>query len=69
MAALSMDINPGDEIIVSPFNYGVANAFAMFGAKLVFVDIEPNTMNINLRPLGEPSRPRPRQSLRCITGV
>ena len=49
MAAISMDIKPGDEIIVSPFNYvGVANAFAMFGAKLVFVDIEPNTMNINL---------------------
>ena len=49
MAALSMDVNPGDEIIVSPFNYvGVANAFAMFGAKLVFVDIEPNTMNIDL---------------------
>ena len=50
MAALSMDINPGDEIIVSPFNYvGVANAFAMFGAKLVFVDIEPKTMNIDLK--------------------
>ena len=49
MAALSMDIQSGDEIIVSPFNYvGVANAFAMFGAKLVFVDIEPNTMNIDL---------------------
>ena len=59
MAALSMDIQSGDEIIVSPFNYvGVANAFAMFGAKLVFVDIEPNTMNIDLEAARQAITPK-----------
>ena len=48
LAALSIDIRPGDEIILSPYNYvGVANAFANYGAKLVFVDVDPATMNID----------------------
>lgn len=48
MAALSMDFEPGDEIILSPFTYvGVGNAFTIFGAKLVYVDIHPENMNIN----------------------
>ena len=52
LAALSIDIRPGDEIILSPYNYvGVANAFANYGAKLVFVDVDPATMNIDARAI------------------
>jgi dTDP-4-amino-4,6-dideoxygalactose transaminase len=48
MAALSMNLQPDDEIILSPFTYvGVGNAFANYGAKLVFVDVHPENMNIN----------------------
>ncbi len=48
MAALSINIVAGDEVILSPFTYvGVGNAFAIFGAKLVYVDLHPENMNIN----------------------
>jgi dTDP-4-amino-4,6-dideoxygalactose transaminase len=48
LIALSMNLKEGDEIILSPYNYvGVGNAFANYGAKLVFVDIDAQTMNIN----------------------
>lgn len=46
--ALSMDLQPGDEIILPSFTYAAtANAFARQGAKLVFVDIEKDTLNID----------------------
>lgn len=48
MAALLIDINPGDEIIMSPYTFvSTANAFVLRGAKIVFVDIRPDTMNID----------------------
>src|SRR5690349_19515469 len=48
MAALLMDIHPGDEVIMSSFTFtSTANAFAIRGAKIVFVDIRPDTMNID----------------------
>ena len=48
MAALLCDIRPGDEVILPSYTFSsTANAFVLFGAKLVFVDIRPDTMNIN----------------------
>lgn len=48
LIALGLDLQIGDEIILSPYTYvGVANAFANYGARLVFVDILPGTMNID----------------------
>ena len=48
MAALLSDIQPGDEVILPSYTFvSTANAFALRGAKLVFVDIRPDTMNID----------------------
>jgi UDP-2-acetamido-2-deoxy-ribo-hexuluronate aminotransferase len=48
LAMLAMDIQPGDEIITTPFTW-VSNAetIALLKAKPVFVDIEPDTFNID----------------------
>lgn len=48
MAALLLNIQPGDEVIMPSFTYvSTANAFALRGAEIVFVDINPETMNID----------------------
>ncbi|HHL2561600.1 TPA: dTDP-4-amino-4,6-dideoxygalactose transaminase [Yersinia enterocolitica] len=48
MAALLLDIQPGDEVIMPSFTFvSTANAFVLRGAKMVFVDIRPDTMNID----------------------
>jgi dTDP-4-amino-4,6-dideoxygalactose transaminase len=48
MAALLCDIKPEDEVIMSSYTFvSTANAFVLRGAKIVFVDIRPDTMNIN----------------------
>lgn len=48
MAALMADIKEGDEVILPSYTFvSTANAFVMRGAKLVFVDIRPDTMNID----------------------
>lgn len=48
MAALLCGIQPGDEVILPSFTFSsTANAFVLAGAKLVFVDIRPDTMNID----------------------
>jgi len=48
MAALLCDIEDGDEIIMPSFTFvSTANAFILRGAKIVFVDIRPDTMNID----------------------
>lgn len=48
MAALLIDIQPGDEVIMPSYTFvSTANAFVLRGAKIVFVDIRPDTMNIN----------------------
>ncbi|MGW9570237.1 dTDP-4-amino-4,6-dideoxygalactose transaminase [Paenibacillus terrae] len=48
MAAILLDIQQGDEIIMPSYTFvSTANAFALRGAKIVFVDIRPDTMNIN----------------------
>jgi dTDP-4-amino-4,6-dideoxygalactose transaminase len=48
MAAMLCDIKPGDEIIMPSFTFvSTANAFVLRGAKIVFVDIRPDTMNLD----------------------
>lgn len=48
MAALLCQIQPDDEIILPSYTFvSTANAFVLRGAKLVFVDIRPDTMNID----------------------
>ncbi|MDH4562757.1 dTDP-4-amino-4,6-dideoxygalactose transaminase [Pseudomonas sp. BN411] len=48
MAALLIDVQAGDEIIMPSYTFvSTANAFVMRGAKIVFVDIRPDTMNID----------------------
>lgn len=48
MAALLCGIKPGDEVILPSFTFSsTATAFVLVGAKLVFVDIRPDTMNID----------------------
>lgn len=48
MAALLLDIQRGDEVIVPSFSCAsTANAFALRGARLVFADIRQDTLNIN----------------------
>src|ERR1700693_6173941 len=48
MAALLLDCGPEDEVIVPSFTFvSTANAFALRGARLVFADICPDTLNID----------------------
>ena len=48
MAALLADIGPGDEIIIPSYTFvSTANAFALRGGVPVFVDIRPDTLNID----------------------
>src|SRR5574343_1638558 len=48
MAALLIDIQPGDEVIMPSYTFvSTANAFVLRGAKIVFVDIRPDTMNLD----------------------
>jgi dTDP-4-amino-4,6-dideoxygalactose transaminase len=48
MAGLILDIGPGDEVIVPAFTFvSSASAFALLGARPVFVDVQPTTLNLN----------------------
>ncbi len=48
MAAMLIDIQPGDEVIMPSYTFvSTANAFVLRGAKVAFVDIRPDTMNID----------------------
>jgi len=48
MAASMANLKPGDEVIMPSFTFtSTANAFVLRGAKIVFVDVDPKTMNIN----------------------
>ncbi len=48
MAALLCDLQPGDEVILPSYTFSsTANAFVLAGARLVFVDIRPDTMNLD----------------------
>ena len=48
MAAILLDIQPGDEVIVPSFTFvSTINAFVLRGAKPVFADVRPDTLNLD----------------------
>jgi len=52
MAAILLDIQPGDEVIIPAFTFvSTANAFVLHGARPVFVDVRPDTLNLDERQL------------------
>jgi len=61
MAALLLDIRPGDEIIMPSFTFvSTANAFVLRGGVPVFVDIRPDTLNIDEKLLAAALTPKTR---------
>lgn len=59
MAAILCDIQPGDEVIMPSFTFvSTANAFALRGGVPVFVDIRPDTLNMDERVLAQAVTPR-----------
>ena len=61
MMALLLDLQPGDEVIMPSFTFvSTANAFALRGAVPVFVDIRPDTLNIDERLIEAAITPRTR---------
>jgi dTDP-4-amino-4,6-dideoxygalactose transaminase len=61
MAALLLDIQPGDEVIVPSFTFpSTANAWVLRGATPVFVDIRPDTLNMDERQIEALMTPRTR---------
>lgn len=61
MAAILADVGPGDEVIMPSFTFvSTANAFVLRGAVPVFVDIRPDTLNIDERLVERAVGPRTR---------
>ena len=61
MAAILLGIGPGDEVIVPAFTFvSTANAFVLRGARPVFCDIRPDTLNLDESKLEELITPRTR---------
>jgi dTDP-4-amino-4,6-dideoxygalactose transaminase len=59
MAALLLDIQPGDEVIVPSFTFvSTANAFVLRGARPVFCDIRPDTLNLDESRIDQLITPR-----------
>lgn len=64
MAALLLDIGPGDEFIVPSFTFvSTANALVLRGARPVFADIRPDTLNLDEERLSSCITPRTRAIL------
>ncbi|HEX7010319.1 MAG TPA: dTDP-4-amino-4,6-dideoxygalactose transaminase [Phycisphaeraceae bacterium] len=61
MCALLLNLKPGDEVIVPSFTFvSTANAFVLHGARPVFADIRPDTLNLDERRLEALVTPRTR---------
>jgi dTDP-4-amino-4,6-dideoxygalactose transaminase len=61
LAALLLDLAPGDEVVVPSFTFvSTANAFVLRGARPVFADIRPDTMNLDESRLEALITPRTR---------
>jgi dTDP-4-amino-4,6-dideoxygalactose transaminase len=61
MAAILLGIGPGDEVIVPAFTFvSTANAFVLHGARPVFCEIRPDTLNLDEAKLEELITPRTR---------
>lgn len=61
MAALLLNIQPGDEVIIPDFTFvSTVNAFVLRGARPVFIDIRPDTLNLDETQLERLIAPRTR---------
>lgn len=59
MAAFLCDIQPGDEVIMPSYTFvSTADAFVLRGAKIVFVDIRPDTMNLDEKLIEQAITPK-----------
>ncbi|HEX8111329.1 MAG TPA: dTDP-4-amino-4,6-dideoxygalactose transaminase [Kofleriaceae bacterium] len=61
IAALLLDLGPGDEVILPSFTFvSTANAFVLRGARPVFADVRPDTLNLDEARVAELVTPRTR---------
>jgi dTDP-4-amino-4,6-dideoxygalactose transaminase len=61
IAALLLDLEPGDEVIVPSFTFvSAVNAFVLRGARPVFIDVRPDTLNLDERLLAGKMTPKTR---------
>jgi dTDP-4-amino-4,6-dideoxygalactose transaminase len=61
IAALLLDLEPGDEVIVPSFTFvSTVNAFVLRGARPVFIDVRPDTLNLDERLLAGKVTPKTR---------
>lgn len=61
MSALLLDIQPGDEVIIPSFTFvSTVNAFVLRGARPIFADIRPDTLNLDERQVEALITPRTR---------
>jgi len=59
MAAILLDIQPGDEVIIPDFTFvSTVNAFVLRGARPVFLDVRPDTLNLDESKLETAITPR-----------
>ena len=59
IALMALGIGPGDEVITSPFTFAATGeVIVLVGAKPVFVDVEPDTCNLDVRQLESAITPR-----------
>jgi dTDP-4-amino-4,6-dideoxygalactose transaminase len=59
MSAILLDVKPGDEVVIPDFTFvSTVNAFVLRGAKPVFVDIRPDTLNLDESKLEAAITPR-----------
>ncbi len=61
LAALLLDIKPGDEVIIPSYTFvSTAHAFALRGAKIVFIDSQPDHPNVSIEAIRKALTPRTR---------
>ncbi len=61
LSALLLDLEPGDEVIMPSFTFvSTANAYVLRGARPVFVDVDPRTLNIDPAAVAAAVTPRTR---------